>query len=36
MFTELEKWIGGLGSEDAQRAIEGLTKVRLVAHPLNG
>lgn len=28
MFTELEKWFGGLGSEDASRVIDGLTKAR--------
>ena len=27
MFEEMEKWIGGLGPEEAERIIECLTKV---------
>lgn len=27
MFEEMEKWIGGLGPEDAEKIIQALTKV---------
>ena len=34
MFEELEKWIGGLGPEEAERTLQALTKVSYPSHLL--